>query len=423
MSEGDTVYLAVVLLCIVSAAGLAMSETAVTRMSLPRAIALAEDGRRGAERLAKLLQRPEQVLNSVLLLVLVAHLAAATLIGILAEKHFGGVGVLLGLVVEVTVIFVLAECVPKTFAVQHTERAALIVAPFLSLLAAFPPLRVLSRMLIGISNVLIPGKGLKQGPFVSESDIRAMADAAAAGETIEVEERALIHSVFEFGDTLVREVMVPRTAMTTVAADTTVSGTLDVAREGGMSRIPVVGESVDDVVGVAYLKDLIDAPTDAPVLEHCREAMFVPQTKRAAALLREMQRTKVHLAVVVDEYGGVGGLVTMEDLIEELVGEIADEYDDEAVGETVEDPDGTLHVDGLTSVSDLADLVGEELEDGPYDTVGGYVFHLFGRIPAPGERMPVGTKELEVGFVEGNRVTRVALRSNLRSKESGSRRA
>src|SRR5689334_14453541 len=216
----------------------AASETAFTRMSRIRALALAEDGNRRARRLSMMLDHPERTLNVVLLMVLVAQLTSATLIGVLLEGSAGGLGVVIGIVLQIFLFFVIGEVAPKTFAVQHTERAALALTPMLWFLTNFAPLRWLSNLLIGVANVVLPGRGLKRGPFVTEEEIRTMADVAAREDAIETEERRLIHSIFEFGDTVVREVMLPRPDMVWVEADDTIEAALEGAIDRGFSRLP-----------------------------------------------------------------------------------------------------------------------------------------------------------------------------------------
>src|SRR5947209_5917678 len=241
-----------------------MAETALVRMNRIRAMTLEEEGRRGAKRLASLLEEPENALNLILLFLLVCQLTAGTLVGVLVQGRLGGYGVLVGTVVEVVVFFVIAEVAPKTYAVQHTDRAALRLAPLLWAITHFPPLRALSRLLIAVANAIIPGKGLKKGPYTTEEDIRTMADVAAEEKVIEREERRLIHSIFEFGDTVVREVMVPRPDMVGVEADATVDEALEKAISAGYSRLPAYGEGPDDILGLVYLKDIIRRTREKP---------------------------------------------------------------------------------------------------------------------------------------------------------------
>ncbi|MEA2685354.1 MAG: magnesium and cobalt exporter, family, partial [Actinomycetota bacterium] len=285
-------------------------------------------------------------------------------------------------------------------------------APFVSAVIAFPPVRLLSWALIGLANVLIPGKGLTAGPFVSESELLATVDVATEGEVIEREERRLIHSIIEFGDTVVREVMVPRPDMVAVEARATVEDALEVALAAGYSRIPVYEQGIDDIVGILYTKDLIrashDGKGDEPVRELVRPANFVPETKRVAELLPEMQKHKQHMAIVVDEHGGVAGLVTLEDLIEELVGEIVDEYDVEEV--PVEDlGDGGYRVNARMQIDELEELLQVSLPEGDYDTVGGLLLDLLGHVPAEGESVNFDGHRMTAEKVQGRRIGRVLI--------------
>ena len=246
MSGTDWLLVATVFVLFVGSAVLALSETAFTKVSRIRALALAEEGNRSASRLVKMLEDPARTLNSVLLILLVFQFTAATLVGVLLEQ-LGAVAVLVGTVLEVTLFFVVAEVAPKTYAVQHPERAALRVTPLLWFLTHFAPLRVLSAGLIGVANVVLPGKGLKQGPYVTEEEIRTMADVAADEDAIAREERKLIHSIFEFGDTVVREVMLPRPDIVAVEVDDTIEAAIEVAIDGGFSRLPACEGGTDNI--------------------------------------------------------------------------------------------------------------------------------------------------------------------------------
>jgi CBS domain containing-hemolysin-like protein len=408
----DWILLAVVVVLLLAAAALALAETSLTRISKVKAISLADERRRGARQLVRLVERPEQFLNPVLLLVLVSQLVAATLVGILAERWFGALGVVVAIVFEVVIIFVLAEALPKNWAVHNPERSALLAAPVVAAVVKFPPFRVVSNGLISLANLLVGPRGRRAE--VSESELLAMADVALEDEVIETEERALIHSIIEFGDTIVREVMVPRPDMCSVEAQRTASEALGIAMAAGYSRLPVYSQNIDDVLGVAYAKDLVRAERegfrDNPVRGFVREAHFVPETKRVSRLMREMQALQYHLAIVVDEYGGTAGLVTLEDLIEELIGEIVDEYD-------VEEPpvehlgDGELSVTGRLDVDELGELVHAELPEGDWDTVGGLFINLLGRVPGEGESVVAGGMRLVAEKVQGNRIGRIRVMS------------
>ena len=402
-----------VIVLVAFAALLAAAETAITNVPRAKALALQEDGRRGAPSLVRLLEHRERYLNPVLLLILICHLMTAGIVGLEAESHFGPLGIALSLVVVAVVIYVIAEAAPKTYALQHPERTALFVAPIVSVLAGFPPLRILTRALIRISNILLPGKGRPDGPVVSEDELLAFAEVAMEEGQIESEERKLIGSIIDFGDTVAREVMVPRPDMVTVGIDKRVDDVVDELLARGFSRIPVIGEGgVDDVLGIAFTKDLMlavrAARSTAKVESLMRAAMFVPETKKVAELMREMQANKQHMAIVVDEYGGTAGLVTLEDLIEELVGEIVDEYDIETA--PVEHlPNGDIRVSGRLSLDEANEDLGLELPTGDWDTVAGLLFTQLGHVPEQGESIEVDGHTLTADTIDGRRIERVRI--------------
>jgi putative hemolysin len=409
MTTTDWVLVLVIVALFLFSILLALSEMAFSQMSRIRALALEEEGQRGAAKLARMLEHPERTINSLLLLVLIAQLTSASLIGVVLERQFGGLGLGRG---HVVLFFVIGEAAPKTWAIQHTDRAALLVSGFLFAVSNFPPLRALSRLLIELANLILPGHGIKEGPFVTEDDLRAMADVAADEEVIEREERRLIHSIFEFGDTVVREVMVPRPDMVAIEADATIEAAIERAIEGGYSRIPAYEDTTDNIVGLVYLKDVVQRARagggNEPVRVDLRPAVFVPEQKRVAELLREMQNKQFHMAVVVDEYGGTAGLVTLEDLLEEIVGEIIDEYDVETPG--VEHlPDGSLRVPGRTGIDDVSEELGIELPDTEWDTVGGLVFNLLGHVPDEGEGVRFQDLEFRTERVQGRRIVSVRI--------------
>src|SRR3954470_14094124 len=413
MTGSDRLILGAVLALFMVSIVLALAETAFTRMSRIRALALEEEGRKGAARLAIMLEHPERTLNVLLLLILIAQLTSATLLGALLERSFGSAGLIIGMVLQIVVYFVIGEVAPKTYAIQHPDRAALRVSGFLWAITTFPPLRFLSRGLIGLANMLLPGKGLKEGPFVTEEDLRAMADVAADEQAIEREERQLIHSIFEFGDTVTHEVMRPRPDMVAIDANETIEAAISRAIEGGYSRMPCYEDDTHNIVGIVYLKDLVhlarSGEGNQPVRAAVRDAVFVPESKRVAELLREMRTQKFHMAIVVDEHGGTAGLVTLEDLLEEIVGEIVDEYDQEEPG--VEPlPGGGSRAPGRTPIDDLNEALDAELPDTDWDTVGGLVFNLLGHVPEPGETVRCQGLEFHTERVEGRRIAMIAIR-------------
>jgi len=256
----DTVLLVVILALLAISGVLALAETSLTRTGRVKAKALLDDHRRGAKPLVRLVEHPERFLNPILLLVLICQLVSATLVGVLADQWLGAIGVVVATVFEIVVIFVVFEAIPKNWAVHNPERAALFSAPLVAAVVRFPPVRLVSALLIGLANLMIGrDKDDESTPNagVTESELRAMADVAHAEDVIETAERAFIHSIIDFGDTVVREVMVPRPDMVTLETDDTVTEALEAALAAGYSRLPVYRHNVDDVIGIAYTKDLM----------------------------------------------------------------------------------------------------------------------------------------------------------------------
>lgn len=391
------------------AAFLGMAETSLTRVSKIRMIALVDEGSARARRVLKLIEQPARFLNVVLLLTLVAQFASATLTATVMEHVFGNFMVTVATVLLTVVTFVFAESMPKTFAIHHPERVALMVAPAVDLLTrlVYP----LARLLVGVSNVILPGKGSPEGIFVSEREIRTMVDSADSGE-VEADERRMIHSIFEFGDTVVREVMTPRPDMVAVEEGTELAEVMRVIVEHGYSRIPVYSGDTDSIVGVIYAKDVLrrihenggSAASSAIV----RPAHFVPEQKRVSELLHEMQEEKYHMAVVVDEHGGTAGLVSLEDLLEEIVGEIVDEYDTEEPYLTPLDSDSVRARGGL-SIDDLNEELGLDLPSDAWDTVGGLMLNLLGRVPDAGEVVRFQNLEFRAELVIKRRILSVVI--------------
>ncbi|MGZ4137978.1 MAG: hemolysin family protein, partial [Actinomycetota bacterium] len=341
---------------------------------------------------------------------LLATIGGTTLATSLAVRHFHRVGEIVSTIVMTILLFVFAEVTPKTFAIKQTDRVGLLTAP---------PLVVLTRLvgpfakgLLTLANVIMPGKGLKQGPYIAEQELRASAEVASEEGQIEDEEKELIHSIFEFGDTIAREVMVPRPDIVAIGDDETLRDVQALVLEHGYSRVPLYKEDLDDVIGIVYAKDVLKAlhqgKHDSPLSEIAREPHYIPETKKVTELLREMQRDKFHIALVTDEYGSLSGLVTLEDLIEELVGDIADEYDREEP-ELVEVGEGLYRVSGKASIDDVNDLLDVELPDEEWDTVAGLLLDLFGRIPKSGDEVAFQGLSFTAEEVQGRRIAKVLI--------------
>ncbi len=390
MSTTRVVLIGVAAVLVVVAGLFACADTALTRVSRVRVEELATEGRRGAGRLQQVVADPSPYLNVLLLLITGAELTATTLVTLACVQALGADwrSLLIAAGVMTVVSFVVIGVAPRTLGRQHADEVALLSAgPTVLLTRVLGPL---PRLLIVLGNVLTPGRGFREGPFSSEAELRDLVDLAEERSVIEPDEREMIHSVFELGDTLVREVMVPRTDMVFIERTKTVRQALSLALRSGFSRIPVVGENADDIVGIAYLKDLARRAYDygegvftESVEALLRPATFVPDSKPADELLRELQARQTHMAIVIDEYGGTAGLVTIEDILEEIVGEITDEYDREAP--RVEHLDeNTTRVTVRLPVEDLEEMYGVALASDDVETVGGLLASALGRVPIPG---------------------------------------
>jgi len=405
------IWLWAVVACLVALGSvLAVAEASLTRMTRVRALGMIEAKRRNAVILERIEADPPRFLNSVYLAVMFCQNGSAVLVAILAEHSFGTWSVTLASVVFTLLYFVLVEAMSKTYGVLHSDRAALAVAPIVWSLG-----RILSyptRILISLANLLLPGQDLEQGPFVSEAELRSMAEVGLEEGSIEREEKDLIHSIFEFSDTIVREVMVPRPDITAVESHRNLSDVQALVLEHGYSRIPVYDIDLDGTIGFIFAKDVLttlrQCGDDAPLRDLVRPAWFVPEQKRVAEMLREMQQRRSHIALVTDEYGSISGLVTLEDLLEELVGEITDEYDREDP-EVVEVAEGILRVDGKLAIHEVSRLLDVELPDEEWDTIGGLILDLLGAIPKEGQTVGFEGLVFTVERVQGRRIAKVLI--------------
>jgi CBS domain containing-hemolysin-like protein len=415
VSTGDWWTIVIICVLVVLSAVFAGAETAYSKLTRVRALHLEEEGRRFAKYLVSITSDPARYINPILLAMLATHVLGTAIAATLAIKHFHEAGEWIATIVMTTVLFVFAEAVPKTSALQHTDAWVLPLAPltywFGSLL--YPA----TRVLIAIANVILPGKGLAKGPFMSEREIRHIVDVAEEQEVIEEQEREMIHSIFELGDTLVREVMTPRPDMIVIETNYTMQAAAELAVRHGFSRIPVYENEPDNIIGVLYTKDLfrpLRGQDDRvqSLKDLVRPAYFVPETMKVADLMREMQKRHVHMAIVVDEYGDVAGLVTLEDVLEEIVGEITDEYD---VEESKVQPIGTdgWRVQAKTPIWEFNEQVGAKFpEDEAWDTVGGMVASGLGKVPEPGDEVSLDGFSFRVERVNRRRIGTVFVRKN-----------
>ncbi|MEK9898440.1 MAG: hemolysin family protein [Actinomycetota bacterium] len=394
-------WLVLIAIALIVVSGLLIAaETAMTRVSKTRIDELRKEGNgneKRAELLLSVLQDRARYVNVLFLLSTIATITSITLISYVAVRALtsgDGWSTWIALVVVIAALVVVAYIglgvAPRTLGRQHAERIALIAARPTRFLATI--LGPITTLLIVIGNALTPGKGFREGPFDTAAELREMVDLAGADDLIEDAERKMIHSVFDLGDTFAREVMVPRTEMVFIERNKSLRQAISLSLRSGFSRIPVIGENADDIVGVIYLKDMVrrtfehhEAEREDTVDSLMRATSFVPDSKPADELLKDMQAARVHVAIVVDEYGGTAGLVTIEDILEEIVGEIADEYDT-AAPEVTQLDDDRYRVLSRMNLDDFAELTQVEInaEDEGVDTVLGLMAKRLGRVPIPG---------------------------------------
>ena len=417
---GTDVWLLVTAAALVFLAGLfSAADAALSSFSHARAEEIAAEGRAGSKRLLQILDDPPRYLNTTLLLRMACEVGAIVLVTLLVADYVDGwwPAVLTSIGVMLMVSFVVVGVAPRTLGRQHATQVALVsAAPLLVIAWILGPI---PRLLILLGNAITPGRGFSEGPFSTETELRELVDLAEASAVIESGERKMIHSVFELGDTSVREVMVPRNDVVFIERYKNLRQTMSLFLRSGCSRIPVVGENLDDIVGFAYLKDVTkrvfdhaEAETTERIDQRMRPVHWVPDSKPADELLTEMQARRQHIAVVVDEYGGTAGIVTIEDVLEEIVGEITDEYDEaqvevEKLGDSVVRVSSRYPVDDLDEIFPDVDLVDDEV-----DSVGGLMAKLMGRVPIPGSSVEANGLRFEAEAPSGrrNRVGTVVIR-------------
>jgi len=407
--DSNTLYLVIATIMVLAAAGLVAAETALARVSKATVEQLRKDGNRKAGRLVKLLDDRAKYVNSLLF----ANLTLSTIAIVLVTTAFlqifadDNTSLVVTSIVMVLVGYILLGVAPQTIGRQKADAIALGTVRITQLITVvFGPL---SKLFIMVGNAITPGKGFREGPFSTQAELRELVDMAGADSVIEDDERQMIHSVFELGDTVARELMVPRTEMVWVETHKTLRQALSLGLRSGFSRIPVVGEGIDDIVGVIFVKDIArrvfehqESQNTERVSDLMRPAFMVPDSRNVDELLRDMQNARTHLAVLVDEYGGTAGLITIEDVLEEIVGEIADEHD--ALGSEIEElASGEYRISSRLSVSDLAELLEIEIDDEGVDTVGGLMAKQLGIVPIPGASVDISNWTLTAESTAGRR--------------------
>lgn len=390
MTQNQWIDLVLALLFAIIASLCANAEAALDHLSHSRAVELAEDGRASHRRLIDMTSDPAPYVNASTLLRTCAEIASVLLVAVVIFGQFDAAWqqVLVSGAIMVAVSFLMWGVTPRTLGKQHDVKVCMFWSRLWAGMATV--LAPVAQVLILVGNAVTPGKGFADGPFTTESELREMVDYAESSDLIEADERDMIHSVFDLGDTLLKEVMVPRTDVVFIKADRNLRQALSLALRSGFSRIPVIGAGLDDVQGVLYLKDIVKRLQDKPdadrsetVSSIMRPAVFSPDSRPVDGVLKDMQMARNHITVVVDEFGGTAGLATIEDILEEIVGEIVDEYDPEPT-QTEQLEDGVFRVPTRMQVDDLGKLFDLDVDDDDVETVGGLVAKELSVVPIAG---------------------------------------
>ncbi|SEQ61734.1 Hemolysin, contains CBS domains [Lentzea xinjiangensis] len=389
MSANPASVIVLAVFLVLAAGVFACVDAALGTVSRARVESLQRQGRWGTGQLLQVLNDRPRHVNLLLLLRLFCEMSAAVLVTTVFLDYVDrdSLAVLYSCLSMLVVSYVLVGVGPRTIGRQHPYGVSLLAAGTVRQLGRV--LGPLSKVLILIGNAITPGKGFREGPFSSEVELRELVDMAQERGVVDEGEREMIHSVFELGDTIAREIMVPRTEIVWIEHSKSLRQALALSLRSGYTRVPVIGESVDDVLGVVNIKDLMRATLaedehPKSVSELMRPMSFIPDSKPIADLLREMQVSRRHMAIVVDEYGGTAGLLTIEDILEEIVGEITDESDTDDRPPVEHLDDGAVRVSARLPVDDLDALFGTELDDHEVETVGGLLAQRLGRVPLPG---------------------------------------
>lgn len=412
MAHHEWIIIVALVVVVAFSALYSMAETAMMALSRGKIRSLADVPE--ARRLSRLLREPNRLLGTVLFGNNLANILASALATALFLHYFGSVGIVISTVVMTISILLFAEITPKTFASHHAERVSMRLSKFLRVSVGLfhPVVDVLTWVGVGLIRLL--GQDPEGGRLMTEEELRTLVEVGEEQGLLEANEREMIQGVFDFGDTVVREVMVPRIDVQALPDTATLGEVWDALVDWGHSRLPIFRQTIDDITGVIYARDVLaygrDKAADSLAKELARPVQFVPETKKIDSLFADFRHHRTQMAIVMDEYGGTAGIVTIEDLLEEIVGEIQDEYDDHEEMPLREIAPGVLEVMGLYALDELNERFDLELPHEDFDTVGGLVLHLLGRVPIEGEVVAVDNVEITVAQVEGRRVSRAVLR-------------
>ncbi|KJS80399.1 MAG: hemolysin [Peptococcaceae bacterium BICA1-8] len=386
------------------------TETALFSLNKVRILHMAEEGNKKAQLIMKMLDDPNRLIATILIGNNIVNIGASAIATSMAIDIFGSRGVGIATGVMTILVLVFGEVTPKTIAAQNAEKWSLNIIEIIRVLSiVFMPIIKILAVLTNFM-VRLTGSAAKQGPFITEDELKLLVNVGQEEGLIAESERAMINSIFEFDDTLVREIMTPRMDMIVTDVTDSFTSVVNIAIDAGHSRIPVYEDTTDNIIGIIYAKDLLkNINKDFSALEIrklLRPAYYIPETKKVRDLLAELRQAKVHMAIVIDEYGGTAGLVTIEDVIEEIIGDIQDEFDIEEES-IVMLTDDAIRADARASIYDINESLNIDLPDDDFETISGLVFHLLGHLPKEGEELSLGNVKIKVEKTLGRRVDKV----------------
>jgi len=411
LDSSYTLQIIVLIFLLLLSAFFSASETALMSLSKIRIRHMVEDGVKGAKLIEKLTEDPNKLLGSILVGNNVVNIGASALATSVAVKAFAESGVGIATAIMTILILIFGEITPKSIAKQRSEGVALKVSSSVNIIVKI--LRPFVAIFTFISSTVLKlfgGDLNKDQPFITQEELKTMVDVGEEEGVLEEEEKEMIFNVFEFGDIQVKDVMVQRVDIVALGLDSTYDDVIDIIKEEQFSRIPVYNDSIDDIIGIMYVKDLIllNNKDNFKVQDCIREAYYTFEFKKVTELFKEMKKSRNHMAVVLDEYGGTVGIVTIEDLLEEIVGEIEDEYDElEEEIEVVKEDE--YIVDGRIRLDDLSELIGVKMESEEFDSIGGFVIGQLGRIPEPKEEVSYENMRFVVEEIDKNRIKKVRI--------------
>lgn len=373
----------------------------------------------------RLLDDPQRTLISILIGNMFVNISASSLATYLAIKLFGDIGIGIASGIMIFIILIFGEIVPKSIAVANAERISKRIARPIEIISIglFPLIRFF-KVIINIWYYFFGKKSIKEKKEITEEDLITLVEVGKDDGVIEEEEKKMIRNIFEFGDTLVKEVMIPRVDMACIPSDTKLNSILKLIKKVGHSRIPVYEETIDNIIGILYAKDLLGiyekwyiSKERFDLNQIIRKTYFVPENKKIDDLLDIFQRDKIQIAIAIDEYGGTAGLITMEDVVEEVVGEIVDEYDKEIKLFEIT-KDNTVIADGNIDIEKINEILNIEIPENGFETLGGFIFDLLGKVPRRGEKIKYHNIQIIIEQVVKNRIRRVKIIKELQQPEN-----